>query len=110
MYFLFVLRDFIVLIDVYSHLRNVTISGSKSKPDRPSIEFNIDGTLKHVELDIMNLNNFGHWDKVSIYVYIVKHDNHFLLRLELGTKKALTSKISHGQVILQFHQWVCLKK
>lgn len=30
------------------------------------MEFNLDGTLKHVELDIMNLNNNAIWDKVEI--------------------------------------------
>ena len=46
----------------HSQLRNVSI---KSKYGRPSMQFNLDGTLKFVELDIMNLNNIANWEKVS---------------------------------------------
>lgn len=31
------------------------------------MEFNLDGTLKYVELDIMNLNNFAIWDKIGTW-------------------------------------------
>lgn len=42
-------------------MRNVSV---KTKYGRPNLEFNPDGNLKYVELDIMNLNNIGMWDKV----------------------------------------------
>ena len=50
-----------------SYLRNVSV---KTKYGRPNLEFNPDGTLKYVELDIMNLNNIGIWDKVSSIIPI----------------------------------------
>lgn len=37
----------------------------KEKGGRSDLEFNLDGTLKFVELDVMNLNNMGMWEKVS---------------------------------------------
>lgn len=48
-------------LGVSSALRNVSI---KSKYGRPSMQFNLDGTLKYVELDILNLNNALMWEKV----------------------------------------------
>ena len=32
------------------------------------MEFNLDGTLKFVELDIVNLNNNAYWEKVPFVV------------------------------------------
>nr|XP_027196255.1 glutamate receptor ionotropic, NMDA 2B-like [Dermatophagoides pteronyssinus] len=49
---------------LFYSLRNVTI---KSKSGKPSVEFNLDGTLKYVELDIMNLNNMAIWDKIGTW-------------------------------------------
>ncbi|UXI14735.1 MACRO domain-containing protein 2 [Sarcoptes scabiei] len=50
--------------EFFHYLRNVSI---KSKFGKPSMEFNLDGTLKYVELDIMNLNNFAIWDKIGTW-------------------------------------------
>lgn len=49
---------------LFSQLRNVSI---KSKYGRPSMEFNLDGTLKFVELDIVNLNNNAYWEKIGTW-------------------------------------------
>ncbi|CAG2162128.1 unnamed protein product [Oppiella nova] len=49
----------------FNYLRNISV---KTKHDRFNLEFNADGTLKYVELDIMNLNNIGIWDKFSLKV------------------------------------------
>lgn len=45
------------------YLRNVSIKQTRYQ-NKPNIEFNTDGTLKFVELDIVNLNNMGNWEKV----------------------------------------------
>ncbi|GBL77434.1 hypothetical protein AVEN_24403-1, partial [Araneus ventricosus] len=44
------------------YLRMVSI---KEKGGRADLEFNPDGTLKYVELEVMNLNNMGFWEKVT---------------------------------------------
>lgn len=44
------------------YLRNVSV---KTKSGKPNIEFNPDGTLKFVELDVVNLKKDGVWEKVS---------------------------------------------
>ena len=51
----------------------------KTKYGRPNLEFNLDGTLKYVELDIMNLNNMGMWDKVNIHILDILYNSHQLL-------------------------------
>ncbi|CAN8030346.1 unnamed protein product, partial [Ixodes persulcatus] len=43
------------------YLRNVSIEAKGS----PNIEFLPDGTLKYVELDIVNLNKEGYWDRIG---------------------------------------------
>ena len=47
------------------YLRNVSIKQTKYQ-NKPDIEFNPDGTLKFVELDIVNLNHMGNWEKVIV--------------------------------------------
>ena len=47
---------------IYSYLRKVS---TKTKHDKELLEFNVDGTLKYVELDVVNLNKDNKWDKVS---------------------------------------------
>ncbi|GFX81637.1 glutamate receptor ionotropic, NMDA 2C [Trichonephila clavipes] len=39
----------------------------KEKGGRADLEFNPDGTLKYVELEVMNLNNMGFWEKIGIW-------------------------------------------
>lgn len=36
------------------------------------MEFNLDGTLKFVELDIVNLNNNAYWEKVQFLPVLTK--------------------------------------
>lgn len=38
----------------------------KSKSGKPNLEFNADGTLKFVELDVVNLKKDGVWEKVRL--------------------------------------------
>ncbi|CAN8007799.1 unnamed protein product [Ixodes pacificus] len=45
----------------FRYLRNVSIEAKGS----PNIEFLPDGTLKYVELDIVNLNKEGYWDRIG---------------------------------------------
>lgn len=45
----------------FRYLRNVSIETKGS----PNIEFLPDGTLKYVELDILNLNKDGYWDRIG---------------------------------------------
>ncbi|UYV79947.1 GRIN2B [Cordylochernes scorpioides] len=49
----------------FKYLRNVSI---RTKFNHPNLEFNADGTLKHVELDIMNLNKKSIWDKLLLHI------------------------------------------
>ncbi|GFR08608.1 glutamate receptor ionotropic, NMDA 2A [Trichonephila clavata] len=48
----------------FKYLRMVSI---KEKGGRADLEFNPDGTLKYVELEVMNLNNMGFWEKIGIW-------------------------------------------
>ncbi|RWS05924.1 glutamate receptor ionotropic: NMDA 2B-like protein [Dinothrombium tinctorium] len=48
---------------LFKYLRSVKLK-EKSKPP---IEFNEDGTLKYVELDVMNLNDNGRWEKIGVW-------------------------------------------
>ncbi|XP_023240697.1 glutamate receptor ionotropic, NMDA 2B-like [Centruroides sculpturatus] len=47
----------------FKYLKNVSIS----KYGRPPIEFNADGTLKYVELEVMNLGVDGFWHKIGTW-------------------------------------------
>ena len=38
----------------------------KTKFGKPNVEFNHDGTLKYVEMEILNLNNQRMWEKVLV--------------------------------------------
>uniref|UniRef100_A0AAN0LJ18 Glutamate ionotropic [NMDA] receptor 2B n=1 Tax=Polyphagotarsonemus latus TaxID=1204166 RepID=A0AAN0LJ18_9ACAR len=49
---------------LFRHIRSVSI---RTKTGKPNLEFNLDGTLKYVELDIMNLNSAGIWDKIGVW-------------------------------------------
>lgn len=49
---------------LFSYLRNVSI---RSKYGRLNTEFNLDGTLKFVELDILNLNNEAIWERIGTW-------------------------------------------
>uniref|UniRef100_T1J731 Receptor ligand binding region domain-containing protein n=1 Tax=Strigamia maritima TaxID=126957 RepID=T1J731_STRMM len=44
----------------YRYLRNTSVAINSQ-----SVEFKLDGTLRHAELDIMNLNNQLKWDKIG---------------------------------------------
>lgn len=66
-----------------SALRNVSI---KSKSDKSNMEFNPDGTLKFVELDILNLNNLATWDKVFFPNSALLGSNEVYFRLALGPR------------------------
>ncbi|XP_076334851.1 glutamate receptor ionotropic, NMDA 2B-like isoform X2 [Tachypleus tridentatus] len=44
----------------FRYLRNVSIPSSNGGPN---LEFNPDGTLKYVELEVMNLKSQGYWEK-----------------------------------------------
>ena len=46
------------------HLRDISFR-LKNHPD--TIEFNADNTLKHLQLDIVNLNNYGYWEKIGVW-------------------------------------------
>ncbi|RWS31617.1 glutamate receptor ionotropic: NMDA 2B-like protein [Leptotrombidium deliense] len=46
------------------YLRSVKM---RDKSGKSQIEFNLDGTLKYVELNVMNLNNNGMWEKIGIW-------------------------------------------
>uniref|UniRef100_T1JWS9 Glutamate receptor ionotropic, NMDA 2B n=1 Tax=Tetranychus urticae TaxID=32264 RepID=T1JWS9_TETUR len=48
----------------FKYLRSVKI---KSKYGKSNLEFNLDGTLKFVELDVMNLNQGGIWEKIGVW-------------------------------------------
>nr|XP_015917244.1 glutamate receptor ionotropic, NMDA 2B isoform X1 [Parasteatoda tepidariorum]XP_042910482.1 glutamate receptor ionotropic, NMDA 2B isoform X1 [Parasteatoda tepidariorum] len=48
----------------FKYLRNVSI---KEKGGKADLEFNLDGTLKYVELEVMNLNNMGFWEKIGVW-------------------------------------------
>uniref|UniRef100_T1JBL9 Glutamate receptor ionotropic, NMDA 2B n=1 Tax=Strigamia maritima TaxID=126957 RepID=T1JBL9_STRMM len=48
----------------YNFLRNVSISVGGSKPN---LEFNIDGTIKYAELEVMNLNLHHRWEKIGTW-------------------------------------------
>ncbi|KAI1291857.1 Glutamate receptor ionotropic, NMDA 2B [Halotydeus destructor] len=48
----------------FKYLRNVSI---KSKSGKPNLEFNPDGTLKFVELDVVNLKMDGIWEKIGVW-------------------------------------------
>lgn len=48
----------------FKYLRMVSI---KEKGGRSDLEFNLDGTLKFVELEVMNLNNMGMWEKIGVW-------------------------------------------
>lgn len=50
----------------FKYLKNVSIS-SKPKLDKPDLEFNLDGTMKFVELDVVNLNKHGMWEKIGTW-------------------------------------------
>ena len=50
------------LVLLQRHLRSVSI---RTKAGNPNLEFNQDGTLKFVQLNIMNLNNLNMWEKVG---------------------------------------------
>lgn len=45
----------------YKYLRNVSIETKGG----PNIEFLPDGTLKYVELDVLNLGNDGYWEEIG---------------------------------------------
>ncbi|XP_053211096.1 glutamate receptor ionotropic, NMDA 2B-like isoform X2 [Panonychus citri] len=49
---------------IFKYLRSVKI---KSKYGKSNLEFNLDGTLKFVELDVMNLNQGGIWEKIGVW-------------------------------------------
>ena len=53
------------------------------------MEFNLDGTLKFVELDIMNLNNMAIWDKVGgvylLFAFRAKHNTRTNNLVQIGT-------------------------
>jgi hypothetical protein len=110
----------------------------KSKYSRTNIEFNLDGTLKFVELDIMNLNNIGLWEKVikrliwnnKLFDLFINILNKIISsRSALGQKMGLRSKVrtiivqsfakiitidflqtSLGQAILLSLPWESLRK
>ncbi|XP_076366206.1 glutamate receptor ionotropic, NMDA 2B-like isoform X2 [Tachypleus tridentatus] len=46
----------------YRYLRNVSIN---TRQDESNVEFNIDGTLKYVKLEVVNLNRRKMWEKVG---------------------------------------------
>ncbi|KAF8778339.1 Glutamate receptor ionotropic like protein [Argiope bruennichi] len=48
---------------LFKYLRNVTASVKQG----PSISFNMDGSLKYVDLQILNLNNKGVWEKIGVW-------------------------------------------
>ncbi|GBM49953.1 Glutamate receptor ionotropic, NMDA 2B [Araneus ventricosus] len=48
---------------LFKYLRNVTASVKQG----PSISFNMDGSLKFVDLQILNLNNKGVWEKIGVW-------------------------------------------
>lgn len=49
---------------IFRHLRDISFR-LKNHPDK--IEFNPDNTLKHLSLDIVNLNNYGFWEKIGVW-------------------------------------------
>lgn len=51
---------------LFRYLRSVKI---KNKSLKSGLEFNVDGTLKFVELDVVNLNEDRMWEKVSKYKF-----------------------------------------
>lgn len=62
-------------------MRNVSI---KRKSQGRPIEFNLDGTLKDVEIHVVNLNYYG-WEKViKYYIYplfnVKLHTEYFLIK------------------------------
>ncbi|XP_013781650.2 glutamate receptor ionotropic, NMDA 2B-like isoform X1 [Limulus polyphemus] len=48
----------------FRYLRNVSIPSSNGGPN---LEFNPDGTLKYVELEVMNLKSQGYWEKIGAW-------------------------------------------
>ncbi|XP_076345196.1 glutamate receptor ionotropic, NMDA 2B-like [Tachypleus tridentatus] len=48
----------------FKYLRNVSIPLSD---EEPNLEFNPDGTLKYVELKVMNLKAQGYWEKIGAW-------------------------------------------
>nr|XP_042902970.1 glutamate receptor ionotropic, NMDA 2B isoform X1 [Parasteatoda tepidariorum] len=47
----------------FKYLRNVTANVKQGPP----ISFNMDGSLKFVELQVLNLNNKGVWEKIGVW-------------------------------------------
>lgn len=65
-------------------MRNVSI---KRKSQGRPIEFNLDGTLKDVEIHVVNLNYYG-WEKViKYYIYPLLYFNLHIQYLSI--KKAI---------------------
>ncbi|GFY79654.1 glutamate receptor ionotropic, NMDA 2B [Trichonephila inaurata madagascariensis] len=48
---------------LFKYLRNVSASVKQG----PNISFNMDGSLKYVELQVLNLNNKGVWEKIGVW-------------------------------------------
>ncbi|GIY38915.1 glutamate receptor ionotropic, NMDA 2B [Caerostris extrusa] len=48
---------------LFKYLRNVTASVKQG----PNISFNMDGSLKYVDLQVLNLNNKGVWEKIGVW-------------------------------------------
>lgn len=75
------------------YLRNVSIKQTKYQ-NKPTIEFNPDGTLKFVELDIVNLNHMGNWEKVN-YISLKMYmncNNNVSLQIGMWTENGLDIK------------------
>ncbi|GBM58045.1 hypothetical protein AVEN_170649-1 [Araneus ventricosus] len=49
-------------VSLFRYSRMVSI---KEKGESADLEINPNGTLKYVELEVMNLNNMGFWEKVT---------------------------------------------
>ncbi|GFR24458.1 glutamate receptor ionotropic, NMDA 2B [Trichonephila clavata] len=73
---------------LFKYLRNVSASVKQG----PNISFNMDGSLKYVELQVLNLNNKGVWEKIGVW-----------------TDTGLDIKILSGQEEAQYRHLVCQK-